>query len=239
LVAAGHAPSTVRNSVTALRAFYRWAIREELTDTNPAKDLELPSGETPRDRVVDVEEARGMLERVASRSPVSAEILATAFFCGLRRGELAALKHLDVELDQRRLRLRSSYDYRTQTYGAPKSKAGVRDVGIPALARPYLVAATRFLPDDIFELGRDKGHVWGPGTVRQASKIIVEETDLTLHEARHTYASVCIAAGVNIKTIATWMGHADVSITLNRYGHLMPGAGDAALEQLDRYLEGA
>jgi hypothetical protein len=46
---------------------------------------------------------------------------------------------------------------------------------------------------------------------------------ITLHEARHTYASLMIAAGVNAKALSTYMGHANISITLDRYGHLMPG----------------
>ncbi|HEY8844348.1 MAG TPA: tyrosine-type recombinase/integrase [Gaiellaceae bacterium] len=46
-----------------------------------------------------------------------------------------------------------------------------------------------------------------------------------LHEARHTYASLMIAAGVNAKALATYLGHSSITITLDRYGHLMPGNG--------------
>ena len=48
---------------------------------------------------------------------------------------------------------------------------------------------------------------------------------ITLHECRHTFASLMIAAGVNAKALQTFMGHANISITLDRYGHLMPGQG--------------
>lgn len=48
-------------------------------------------------------------------------------------------------------------------------------------------------------------------------------TPLTLHEARHTFASLMIAAGVNAKALTTYMGHASVRVTFDRYGHLMPG----------------
>ena len=46
---------------------------------------------------------------------------------------------------------------------------------------------------------------------------------ITLHECRHTFASLMIAAGVNAKALSTYMGHASIAITLDRYGHLMPG----------------
>jgi integrase len=60
-----------------------------------------------------------------------------------------------------------------------------------------------------------------------------------LHEARHTFASLMIAAGVNAKTLSTFMGHASITMTLDRYGHLMPGSEDEAAAMLDSYLERA
>jgi integrase len=59
---------------------------------------------------------------------------------------------------------------------------------------------------------------------------------ITLHECRHTFASLMIAAGVNAKALATFMGHAAISITLDRYGHLMPGNEKVAAGLLDEYL---
>ena len=59
---------------------------------------------------------------------------------------------------------------------------------------------------------------------------------LTLHDCRHTFASFAIAAGVNAKALSTYMGHSSVSITLDRYGHLMPGNEAEAAGLLDAYL---
>ena len=60
-----------------------------------------------------------------------------------------------------------------------------------------------------------------------------------LHECRHTFASVMIAAGVNAKALSTYMGHSSISITFDRYGHLMPGNEDEAAALADAYLERA
>ena len=57
-----------------------------------------------------------------------------------------------------------------------------------------------------------------------------------LHEARHTFASLMIAAGVNAKALSVYMGHSSITITLDRYGHLMPGNEEAAAGLLDAYL---
>jgi integrase len=62
---------------------------------------------------------------------------------------------------------------------------------------------------------------------------------ILLHECRHSFASLMIAAGVNPKALSTYLGHASISITLDRYGHLMPGAEAEAAVRLDSYLEAA
>jgi len=48
-----------------------------------------------------------------------------------------------------------------------------------------------------------------------------------------------IAAGVNAKALSTFMGHANISITMDRYGHLMPGSEEEAAKRMDDYLERA
>jgi integrase len=59
---------------------------------------------------------------------------------------------------------------------------------------------------------------------------------LRLHQARHTYASFMIAAGVNAKALSSFMGHSSIKVTFDRYGHLMPGAEAEAAALLDTFL---
>ena len=60
-----------------------------------------------------------------------------------------------------------------------------------------------------------------------------------LHECRHTFASILIAAGVNAKALSTYLGHSSIQITLDRYGHLMPGSENEAVALVDAYLSRA
>jgi integrase len=78
-----------------------------------------------------------------------------------------------------------------------------------------------------------------PSRVQQRADEAWRAADLervTFHACRHSFASLMIAAGVNAKALSTFMGHANISITLDRYGHLMPGSEDAAAGLLDTYL---
>jgi integrase len=59
---------------------------------------------------------------------------------------------------------------------------------------------------------------------------------LRLHQARHTYASFMIAAGVNAKALAVFMGHSSITVTFDLYGHLMPGTEVEGAALLDAFL---
>jgi integrase len=59
-----------------------------------------------------------------------------------------------------------------------------------------------------------------------------------LHECRHTFASLMIAAGANAKALSVVMGHASIQITFDRYGKLMPGGEAEVGRLLSVYLNG-
>ena len=95
--------------------------------------------------------------------------------------------------------------------------------------------------------GRQAGLVFGtsytqpftPSNVRKRANAAWTRAGLApigLHECRHTFASLMIAAGVNAKALSTYMGHSSVTITLDRYGHLLPGNESEAADLLDAYL---
>jgi integrase len=60
---------------------------------------------------------------------------------------------------------------------------------------------------------------------------------ISLHESRHTFASLMIAAGCNAKALSKIMGHSSISISFDVYGHLMPGGESEARERVDSYLD--
>ena len=62
---------------------------------------------------------------------------------------------------------------------------------------------------------------------------------VTLHEARHTFASVMIAAGTPPKQLQTYMGRSSITVSFDRYGHLMPGSEREAADRLSAYLAAA
>ena len=233
----GLGASRRRNVLMPVRAIYRYALRRRLVMVNPTTGLELPAVEGTRDRIASPSEAENLLAAVPEDER---SVWATAFYAGLRAGELQALRWEDVDLATGVIHVRHSWD-RREGLVAPKSKKGERRVPIPAVLRDYLV--TRKLR------AGGAGFVFGQGDAPFSYFGLCDRTKrawrnasldpITLHECRHTFASLMIAAEVNAKALSTYMGHASVTITYDRYGHLMPGNEDEAVGLVDRYLERA
>jgi integrase len=122
----------------------------------------------------------------------------------------------------------------------PKSVAGNRSVPIPNVLRHFVAEHKLLTGGKGFVFGSKPSHPFTPSNLRRRAETAWRSAGLDsigLHEARHTYASLMIAAGVNAKAVSSYMGHASVAITLDRYGHLMPGSEGEAAALLDDYLE--
>jgi integrase len=238
LLAAGAQPSTIRNAIMPVRVICAWRRRE--VPVNPTVGLRLPAVRGGRDRIASPAEADQLL---AALSFADRPLWATALYAGLRRGELMGLYWQDIDLEQGILRVVRAWDPNERTMVEPKSKAGNRRVPIPAILRAFLAPLQ---PSDGADLERLvfglHGEPFSASSVGERAQRAWRDAGMepiSLHECRHTFASLMIAAGVNAKALSTFMGHANISITLDRYGHLMPGAEDEAAILMDAYLQAA
>lgn len=177
-------------------------------------------------------------------------------YAGLRLGEMRALRVEDVDLANGLIRVEHGWDPVGGEI-ALKSNAGRRKVPISAALRDFLVDHVARTgreedelifgrsPRDPFTANRVQGRAdkaWALSNKRERSTAERKGREpellerITPHACRHTFASLMIAAGVNPKALSTFMGHAKISITLDRNGHLMPGYEAEAAGLLDAYL---
>lgn len=250
------AAGTVRNTLNPLQAIYRHAVRRDLVTVNPTRDLDLPASRGRRERIASASEAAALIDALPSSERA---VWATAFYAGLRRGELRALCWSDVDLGRSEIRVRRSWD---ECEGAldPKSVTSARTVPILAALRDYLddhkLTTGRDGSDLVFgrtpteafvasTVGNRAKRAWAAHSERERKAAEREGREpkaiepITLHECRHTFASLLIDANVNAKAIQTFMGHATIEMTFDQYGHLIPGSRDQARELVDGYLEAA
>jgi integrase len=164
---------------------------------------------------------------------------ATALCLGVRRAELRELRWSDIDFTAKVIHVTRSVDAKGEVLD-PKTEAGVRDV--PMLDRVYraLVAhklATGRDGDDLV-FGRTATDPFVPSTVRSRAVKAWKTAGLkpvTLHEGRHTAASVMRAAGLDIKVITEIIGHATVATTQDRYTHVSAEHLRRAAERLDAH----
>jgi len=238
MVADGLSAATVRNAILPLRVIYRRAIARSEVLVNPTAGLALPSYRGRRERVARPAEAKALLEGL---EPGDRALWATALYAGLRRGELKALRWRDVDFEVGVIRVERNWDDKVGVV-LPKSRAGVRRVPLAQPLRAILAAhrlAKAPADEDWLVFARPDGRPAATEWLTQRARARWERagvTPLGLHDARHTYASFMIAAGVNAKSLQTFMGHSSIQMTLDRYGHLMAGAEDEAGGLLTRYL---
>ena len=151
-----------------------------------------------------------------------------------------ALRANRIDLDANVIRVEKGWDAKEGEIGTKNGKD--RTVPIPAPLRellvPHLLRTGRRDDDRVF--GSTATDPFNPKDLtKRADAAWTGQRRITLHECRHTFASYMIAAGVNVKALSTFMGHASVAFTLDRYGHLFPGAESEAGGLLDTYLDAA
>jgi integrase len=240
LVAVGLDASTVRNALMPLRAIFRRALARGEVAVNPTTGLELPAVRGRRDRIASPAEAAQLIDALGDEQDRA--LWATALYAGLRRGELMALSWESVDLKAGVLRVERAWDPIARRFIEPKSRAGRRTVPIASALKALLLAHR-------LRSGRSDGLVFGHRSKPFDDRRVNEHArrawtaaglePIGLHESRHTFASLMIAAGVNAKALSTYLGHASVTITYDRYGHLMPGNEEEAAGMLDAYLAAA
>ena len=234
----GLAPSTIRNTLLPLRAIYRRALNRGEVAINPTLKLTLPAVRGRRDRVAHPEEATRLINALQSGDQA---LWATAFYAGLRLGELQALDWKHVDFDQNVIHVERSWDRRAG-FIEPKSRSGKRRVPITNSLRNHLLSHRLKQGEGgiglVFPNSRgDKP--FNPSTISLHTKrawVKAGIQPITLHECRHSCAAYMIAAGINTKALSTYMGHASITITLDRYGHLLPGNERQAATLLDNWL---
>jgi Phage integrase family len=196
LAADGLAAATISTTITPLRAIYRRARQLGEAQNNPTTGLSVPSVNRRQQRFATVPQVEAMLDKLDSAKDRA--LWATAFYAGLRRGELMGLWREEVDLATGLIRVERGWD-QCDSEVAPKSKQGRRKVPLPAALRDRLA---EYLID-----GPKSGRIFvGARDSYERGRKAAEAADVeppTLHECRHGYAALMIAPGVNVKALST------------------------------------
>jgi integrase len=240
------------HSHAIIRNIFAQCIKWGYVHDNPALRVTLPKrGSTPV-QVASVEKLGAILE--ATDNETWARLFAFAALTGMRRGELCALRWTDVD-GETLIVSRSIIKRKGEVVEGSTKTHQVRRVHLDPSAQKILLDHFNFYLAEAQKAGvaaRPDGYLWfafptgeeaiHPDSITKAFKkyaIKAGAPDLHFHSLRHFSATQLIAAGVDVRTVASRLGHADPSITLRVYSHALSENDQRAASILGSIVSGA
>ncbi|MBU4233713.1 MAG: site-specific integrase [Proteobacteria bacterium] len=243
----GLAPATVTRIKALISSILSHALEDDLISANPASRLgrQIKS----KDKKADVnpltrEEAAALLETVAEHYPRYHPFFMCALRTGMRLGELRGLEWGDVDFRDGFIEVRRGHVRGRVT--TPKNHKTRRVDMSPQLAktlkelktdrkREALTKGWGEVPACVFI--NEAGQVLDEGNLRRRvfypALAKAGMRHIRIHDLRHTYASILIQNGESLAYVRDQLGHSSIQITVDIYGHLVPGANRQAVARLD------
>src|SRR5262245_5366923 len=248
----GLSARTVHHMHRVLREALQQAVRWQLLARNPADAVKPPKVERKQMQTLDTEATVALIEAARGTSLFMPILLGV--LCGLRRGEITALRWRAIDLDRSQLSVTASTEQTSRGIREKETKSGkARTVALPSLivdelrrhrvaqAEGLLAAGVR-LTDDHHVVAREDGQPLQPRSLTHAFVKFMRQHGLPairLHDLRHSHATHMLASGVHPKIAQERLGHSSVSVTIDLYSHVLPGMQAEAVSKVDAVLRDA
>jgi integrase len=243
LAASGKSPRTIRNIRAVLRQALNQAIRWRYITINVATLVELPRVERFAVQPFTKDEARTFLDSIKGHYLEVLYLL--ALFLGLRLGELLGLLVENIDFDAGTLRVEGSLQYvkGKLVRQTTKTKSSQRVLPLPPsiveLLKAHLKREQERFPESSYVFHSEKGGPLSPFTVTPQFQALLKKAGLRhirFHDLRHSCATFLIARGEHPRVVMDILGHSNISITMDTYGHVLDGTRTTAVAGLDEYL---
>ena len=236
--AAGLSASRIQQAHRLLGQLFRSAVECRLVDNDPCIGVKLPRIKGKETLFLNPREVERLADSVPRAYRALVHVLA---YGGLRWGEAAALRRKRIDPDSARITVAESLaDVNGVLHFGETKTNRIRNVAIPAFLVEDLRAHLATIQEDqealvftsprgsLLRVSNFRRRVWWPGLERAQLP-----HELRIHDLRHTCATMLISLGVHPKAIQHHLGHANIDITMNRYGHLLPDQFNDVAAQLD------
>ena len=234
----------VRRVHAVLQAALKQAVKERLIPYNPCENCRIPPKDKKEMTILPPEKIGRYLQEAEKYGVLPMFYLELS--SGLRRGELLALQWADLNVKERILtvnkqvtRMESELDVTE-----PKTKNSVRKVALSQQAVDLLVQEHEQHSDNpiLFPSPRAGGY-WSPDAVSRINRKLLKnagiEEHVRFHDLRHTFATMAISSGVDVKTLSSMLGHYSAGFTLDTYTHITNDMQRGAAEKIGGFMESA
>ena len=236
----GLSDSMVRGLHAACRSALEKAVQEGLIRTNPAVGCKLPPKRGREMQVLGREELQRFL--IQAQAEGYFELFLLDLCTGLRRGELLALQWDDLDFKTGTLTVNKQvYEVKGRLQvSVPKTRASIRRLVLP----PGVVEVLRQYRETVdsrwmFPSPVKEDVPLTPGAVRRRLQIILERAGckrIRFHDLRHTFATLSLESGMDVKTLSAMLGHVSAATTLDIYTHVTGDMQTEAAAKIDRGL---
>jgi integrase len=249
----GLSPRTVHHLHRILKQALSTAVRWNLIVSNPAEKVDPPKVERSKMRALDAAETAVLIAHFRGTRMFIPVLLAV--LCGLRRGEIAALRWCSVDLARRQLSVAQSTEQTKSGTRLKETKSGrARTVALPSLVVDELRKHRARQGEELLKIGvrtNDEIHIVAQedGAPLQPNSLTHEFVRLLakakvlpkirFHDLRHTHATHLLTNGVHPKVAQERLGHSSVGITLDLYSHVLPGMQEDAAAKVDAAIRAA
>ena len=224
----GLSPKTVSEVIKILKSIRKYALNRGYT-VGFSADCYTVHQEKSLPRVFDPEEQERLRRYLQENDTLTNRGILFCLYTGLRIGEICALKWDDIAKDGSEVRIHSTMQRIKDESGGsrktkisittPKSICSVRRIPLPDCIRASLLKERK---QGAYFLTGERNRFVEPRTLQNHFSTVIKLCGIqnaSFHVLRHTFATNCIEAGFDPKALSELLGHADVSITLNRYVH--------------------
>ena len=201
------------------------AVKEELLIRNPCENVVLPKVEREEMKILKPEYIKAYLAEAERRGCLPMMFLELC--SGLRKGELAALLWEDLDIENKTISINKQA---TRVKGGgvkvtrPKTSTSIRKEPIPQQAVDLLIQEHEKHPDSPYMFPSPMtGGMLYPDSLNDINEKILDAIGVErvrFHDLRHTFATIALQSGVDIRTVSGMLGHADPGFTLRTYTHV-------------------
>ena len=237
----GLSSATVRSLHLMLHNALNRAVKERLILRNPTEDCIAPKVQKFEMQILQPEHIKTYLDAAEKRGLLPMFYL--ELVSGLRKGELTALLWSDLDITNRTISVSKQYVKNPNgelTLSRPKTETSVRKVSIPQEAVDLLVAEHKKHPDNPYMFPSPvTGEMYYPDSIVNLHKKILKDAGLPhirFHELRHTFATLALQNGVDVKTVSSMLGHYDAGFTLRTYTHATRQKQDEAAQTMGSFM---
>ncbi len=234
----GLSAKTVRNINQVISSAMDFAVAQKIISVNPCKAVALPKVEYKEMKTIPAEQLEAFL-REAKETGVY-EMYYIELATGLRRGELLGLKWQDIDWKNGIIKVRRQVArVDGEIVEAPlKTKNSYRAVTISQQAIEVL-KGQKAKTNDAYVFPSPNGGPISPDSVNNMLKRVLARAGIPkvrFHDLRHTFATIALQNGVDIKTVSGMLGHFSAGFTLDTYAHVTTSAQKEAAETMGNVL---